>query len=211
MVSMVPTIQLLPLFPLSKIVLFPGHTLLLHIVEFCHRTMIGDILEGSHCFGVVNKNPTNGNMESIGVCAEVVRFQNFSNDHMELIISGQKRFRILKYTKEKPYKIGLVEWLQDKRTTQNLYPLSNEVKQLLQDVIHLSAKLMNQEVGLPNNLPILPLELSYLIGASLRGMATEQQILLETQETQNRLQRELKILTIIRNHLAAKVSLKDIF
>ncbi len=211
MVLLVPAIQPLPLLPLSKIVLFPGRIVLLHIVDFCYRTMINNILEGDRCFGVVKDDPISGDMENVGVCVEVIRFQKFPNDRMELIISGQKRFRILKYTKEKPYKTGLTEWLEDKATTKNLYPLSSEVKQLLQDIIHLSEKLINQEIGLPNNLPTLPLELSYLVGSSLRGLIREQQILLETQETENRLQKELKNLIIIRNYLAAKVSVKGIF
>ena len=67
---------------------------------------------------------------------------------------------------------------------------------------------MNQEIGLPSNLPMLTLELSYLVGASLRGLV---RILLETQKTENRLQRELKNLIIARNHLAAKASVKSIF
>jgi ATP-dependent Lon protease len=51
--------------------------------------------------------------------------------------------------------------------------------------------------------------LSYWVASYLYGAATEQQTLLELQDTAARLERETEILTSTRNHLAARTVLKD--
>lgn len=75
----------------------------------------------------------------------------------------------------------------------------------------MSAKLTDQNIELPDDLPDLPIELSYWIASNLYGVAAEQQALLELQDTAERLQRESEILTSTRNHLAARTVLKDTF
>lgn len=82
---------------------------------------------------------------------------------------------------------------------------------MLKDVVHLSAKLYDQKIELPEDLPSLPVELSYWVASNLYGVATEQQALLEMQDTKDRLQREVEILTSTRNHFAARTALKDAF
>jgi ATP-dependent Lon protease len=70
--------------------------------------------------------------------------------------------------------------------------------------------LTSQEIELPESIPDLPLELSYWVASNLYGVATEQQALLEMQDTGARLERESEILTSTRNHLAARTALKDV-
>jgi ATP-dependent DNA helicase RecQ len=65
-------------------------------------------------------------------------------------------------------------------------------------------------IDLPDDLPSLPLELSYWVAGNLYGVAAEQQALLEMQNTGDRLRRESEILTSTRNHLAARTALKDV-
>ncbi|MGL5035556.1 MAG: LON peptidase substrate-binding domain-containing protein, partial [Microcystaceae cyanobacterium] len=77
------------------------------------------------------------------------------------------------------------------------------------DVVKLSAKLTDQKLELPDDVPVLPLELSYWVAGNLYGVASEQQGLLEIQDTAVRLQREAEILISTRNHLAARTALKD--
>ena len=89
--------------------------------------------------------------------------------------------------------------------------MADSVAQLLRDVVRLSAKLTEQEIELPDTIPDLPLELSYWVASNLYGVAEEQQILLEMQDTAARLEREAEILTSTRNHLAARTVLKDTF
>lgn len=199
----------LPLFPLPEVVLFPGRPLPLHIFEFRYRIMMNTVLEDDRRFGVLMVDPISGEVAKVGCCAEVIRFQKLPDDRMKIITLGQQRFRVLEYVREKPYRVGLVEWIEDESPTEDLRPLAKEVDKLLRDVVHLSAKLTDQKIELPDDLPGLPLELSYWVAGNLYGVATEQQTLLEMQDTIARLQREAEILTSTRNHLAARTALKD--
>jgi ATP-dependent Lon protease len=77
--------------------------------------------------------------------------------------------------------------------------------------VRLSAKITEQNIEIPEELPDLPTELSYWVASNLYGVAGEQQSLLEMQDTAARLEREAEILTTTRNHLAARSVLKDTF
>ncbi|MGB3491516.1 MAG: LON peptidase substrate-binding domain-containing protein [Elainellaceae cyanobacterium] len=199
----------LPLFPLSELVLFPGCPLPLHIFEPRYRIMMQTILQSDRRFGVLMVDPSEGKVADVGCCAEVVQYHRLSDDRMDIMTVGQQRFRVLEYVREKPYYVGLVEWLEDEPTERDMKGLATEVGQLLQDVVHLSAKLTGQAIELPDDIPDLPRELSYWVANNLYGVASEQQILLEMQSTETRLGREAEILSSTRNHLAARTALKD--
>ena len=156
-------------------------------------------------------DPTKGTIANVGCCAEILHYQRLPDDRIKLLALGQQRFRVLEYVREKPYRVGLVEWIEDQPPAKDLRPLASDVEQLLRDVVRLSAKLTEQEIELPNDLPDLPTELSYWIASNLYGVAPEQQALLEIQDTVARLEREAEILTSTRNHLAARSVLKDTF
>ncbi|MFM6190474.1 MAG: LON peptidase substrate-binding domain-containing protein [Planktothrix sp.] len=199
----------LPLFPLPEVVLFPGRPLPLHIFEFRYRIMMNTILNTDRRFGVLMFDPTQGQVASVGCCAEIIQYQRLPDDRMKMLTLGQQRFRVLEAVREKPYLVGLVEWIEDEPPQQDLRPLATEVERLLRDVVHLSGKLMEQNIELPDDIPDLPTELSYWVASNLYGVATEQQTLLEMQNTVARLEREVEILTSTRNHLAARTALKD--
>jgi ATP-dependent Lon protease len=199
----------LPLFPLPEVVLFPGRPLPLHIFEFRYRIMMNTILESDRRFGVLMFDPEKNQPVTVGCCAEIIHFQRLPDDRMKVLTLGQQRFRVLEYVREKPYRVGLVQWIEDQPPTQDLRPLARQVEQLLKDVVRLSAKLTDKRMELPDDIPSLPTELSYWVGSNLYGVPREQQALLEMQNTANRLDREIEILTSTRNHLAARTALKD--
>lgn len=201
----------LPLFPLSEVVLFPGHPLPLHIFEFRYRMMMNTIINSDRRFGVQMVDPETGRAAEVGCCAEILRYQRTSDGRWKIWTAGQQRFRVLEYVREKPYYVGLVEWIEDVPPDRDLRELSTQVEQLLRDVVRLSGKLMEREIELPEDLPSLPTELSYWVAGNLYGVAEEQQALLEMVDTCERLQRESEILTTTRNHLAARTVLKDTF
>ncbi|WP_413163750.1 LON peptidase substrate-binding domain-containing protein [Capilliphycus salinus ALCB114379] len=201
----------LPLFPLPEVVLFPAIPLPLHIFEFRYRIMMNTILESDRRFGVLMFDPTQGQVASVGCCAEIIQHQRLPDDRLKMITLGQQRFRVLETVREKPYLVGLVEWIEDEPPQQDLRPLATEVEGLLRDVVRLSSKLMDQSIKLPEDIPSLPTELSYWVASNLYGVPAEQQALLELQDTAARLQREAEILSSTRSHLAAKTVLKDTF
>jgi ATP-dependent Lon protease len=201
----------IPLFPLPEVVLFPTRPLPLHIFEYRYRIMMNTILESDRKFGVLMVDPVKGTVANVGCCAEIVHHQRLPDDRIKMVTLGQQRFRVLEYVREKPYRVGLVEWLEDETPSQDLQPLATVVEHLLRDVVRLSAKLTDQNIELPEDLPDLPVELSYWVASNLYGVASEQQALLEMLDTSARLERESEILTSTRNHLAARTVLKDTF
>ena len=207
--SSIAAIRELPLFPLPEVVLFPSRPLPLHIFEFRYRIMMNTILENDRRFGVLMFDPVRGEIANIGCCAEIVHYQRLPDDRMKIWTLGQQRFRVLEYVREKPYRVGLVEWIEDSPPTSDLRPTAQKVEKLLRDVVHLSAKLYDREIELPKDLPSDPVEISYWIASNLYGVASEQQALLEMENTLDRLRREIEILTSTRNHFAARTALKD--
>jgi ATP-dependent Lon protease len=201
----------LPIFPLPEVVLFPGRPLPLHVFEFRYRIMINTILASDRRFGVLMVDPIKGTIANVGCCAEVIHYQRLPDDRIKMLTLGQQRFRVLEYVREKPYRVGLVEWIEDEPPSKDLRPIAAELEQLLRDVVRLSAKLTDQNIELPDDLPALPTELSYWVASNLYGVAPKQQSLLEVQDTVARLEREVEILTSTRNHLAARSVLKDTF
>ena len=155
-------------------------------------------------------DPSTGEIAKVGCCAEVIHYQRMPDDRMKIMTLGQQRFRVLDYVRETPYRVGLVEWIEDEPVEENLLPLADEVDQLLRDVVKLSAKLTSQDIDFPDDIPDLPLELSYWVASTLYGVSLEQQSLLEMQNTMSRLEREAEILTSTRNNLAARTTLKDV-
>ncbi|NJL45999.1 MAG: LON peptidase substrate-binding domain-containing protein [Leptolyngbyaceae cyanobacterium SM2_3_12] len=204
------SVRELPLFPLPELVLFPGRHLPLHIFEFRYRMMMNTILQSDRRFGVLMVDPTTGIPAQVGCCAEILHYQRMPDDRLKVLTLGQQRFRVLSPVREKPYLVGMVEWLEDKPAERDLTPLAADVDRLLRDVVRLSAKLTSQDIDLPDNIPDLPTELSYWVASNLHGVALEQQSLLEMEDTGDRLEREAEILTSTRNHLAARTALKEI-
>jgi len=200
----------LPLFPLPELVLFPGRRLPLHIFEFRYRILMNTILQGDRRFGVLMVDPNTGEIAKVGCCAEVIHYERMPDDRMKIMTLGQQRFRVLDYVRETPYRVGLVEWIEDEPVEEDLEPLADEVDQLLRDVVRLSAKLTSQDIEFPEDIPDLPLELSYWVASTLYGVSLEQQSLLEMQNTLKRLTREAEILKSTRNNLAARTALKDV-
>ncbi len=205
------SVRELPLFPLPELVLFPGRPLPLHIFEYRYRMMMNTILETDRRFGVLMWDSETNEPAKVGCCAEVLQYERLPDDHMNVLTLGQQRFRVLEYVREKPYRVGLVEWIEDQTPPQDLRPLARDVEQILRDVVHLYGKLSGQEMTLPDELPTLPRELSFWVAHTLNGASEEQQALLETQDTQARLERELEILSMTRSQLAARTVLKDTF
>ena len=206
------SVRELPLFPLPDVVLFPQQLLPLHIFESRYRMLLQTVLETDKRFGIVRINPETGEMAEIGCCAEVLQHQTADDGRSYIVTLGQQRFRLLNITRETPYRTAMVSWLEDEpvEDAPQLNNLRDQVDAALKDVVSLTAKLQNREVELPEDLPDLPRELSFWIGAHLDQAAAEQQSLLELTDTQERLERQFELLDHTRRQLAARTVLMDL-
>ncbi|MBV8550808.1 MAG: LON peptidase substrate-binding domain-containing protein [Acidobacteriaceae bacterium] len=106
-----PQYELIPLFPLS-LVLLPGMPLPLHIFEERYKEMIGDVMPVDGEFGVVRAKD-NG-IVNIGCTARVERVvRQYPDGRLDLLAVGQRRFRIVALDEEKSYLRAEVEFFND--------------------------------------------------------------------------------------------------
>ena len=106
----------------------------------------------------------------------------------------------------------MVSWIEDEPVDNisELQSLAATVTQALKDVVELTGKLTDSKSSLPDDLPDLPRELSFWIGAHLGGpVADQQQDLLELISTRTRLEQEFEMLDETRRQLAARTVLRD--
>jgi ATP-dependent Lon protease len=165
-------------------------------------------------FGIIRWDPQNQRMAEVGCCAEILHCQTQDDDRSNIVTMGQQRFRVLDIVREAPFRVGLVSWIQDEvdQSRDDLDQLAANVGQALRDVVELTGKLVGKPTPLPSDLPDLPRELSFWIGAHLGGpVADHQQALLEMTDTAERLQQEYELLDHTRRQLAARTAIKDSF
>lgn len=206
------SVRELPLFPLPDVVLFPSDVLPLHIFESRYRMMLQSVLETDRRFGVVRWDPRSQSMASIGCCAEVIQHQTGEDGRSNIVTLGQQRFRVLNVTRETPFRTAMVSWIEDDpvEDMNSLHSLTESVASALKDVVELTGKLTDSPTALPEDLPDLPRELSFWIGAHLGGpVADQQQELLELTSTRSRLEQEFSMLDETRRQLAARTVLRD--
>ena len=204
----------LPLFPLPDVVLFPQEVLPLHIFESRYRIMLRSVLDTDSRFGVVRWDPITKTMSDVGCCAEIIKCQTAEDGRSNIVTLGQQRFRVLEVIREAPFVSAMVSWIEDEevQNPDELKQLSESVLMALRDVVLLTGKLRDSETVLPDDLPDLPRELSFWIGAHLAGpVAKEQQHLLEMKNTWDRLKREFDMLDHTRKQLAARTVIKETF
>ncbi len=103
--------QLLPLFPLS-VVLLPAMPLPLHIFEDRYKEMMADVIAEEGEFGVVLAKDEG--IVNIGCTASVVNvLRKYPDGRLDLLAAGQRRFRIESLDQEKAYLRASVEFFDD--------------------------------------------------------------------------------------------------
>ncbi len=92
--------EYLPLFPLDA-VLFPDMLLPLHIFEQRYKEMIRQSLQDSSAFGIVYAHDEM--VERIGCTAKVSKvIKRYPDGRMDIVASGEQRFRVLVFNSELP-------------------------------------------------------------------------------------------------------------
>jgi ATP-dependent Lon protease len=176
--------------------------------------LLRTVMQEDRRFGIIRWDPQNQRMAEVGCCAEILHCQTQDDDRSNIVTMGQQRFRVLDIVREAPFRVGLVSWIQDEvdQSRDDLDQLAANVGQALRDVVELTGKLVGKPTPLPSDLPDLPRELSFWIGAHLGGpVADHQQALLEMTDTAERLQQEYELLDHTRRQLAARTAIKDSF
>jgi uncharacterized protein len=116
--------DLLPLFPLPNVVLFPNVFLPLHIFEPRYRQMIADAVLGDRMIGMVLLRPGwehdyegRPPVYPIGCSGVITHVEQLADGRYNIVLRGLERFRILDEEHDLPYRRGIVEGLSERPLT----------------------------------------------------------------------------------------------
>jgi Lon protease-like protein len=114
--------DLLPLFPLPNVVLFPNVFLPLHIFEPRYREMVADALAGDRMIGMVLLQPGwepgyegRPPVYPIGCSGVITHAERLPDGRFNIVLHGIERFRILREDHSRSYRRAVVELLPDAR------------------------------------------------------------------------------------------------
>lgn len=189
--------RVIPLFPLHT-VLFPGMWLPLRVFEERYKSLVRDCRQRDMTFGIAlirSGDEVGGPAEPhlIGTLARIERVTPLDDGQMVLQTQGIQRFRVVRViADEKPYLLGEVEMLEEDRPRPDL-PAALQTQALYEKYLELLRSLGGQiaEVslsGADSNF------LSWLVAATLMIGPDERQALLQIDETEARLSREVALL-----------------
>ena len=188
----------LPLFPL-RVVLIPHNALPLHVFEDRYKLMIGRCLDEKSPFGVVlirSGEEVGGPAEphDVGTVARISRAQRLPDGRMNLLVFGERRFRILALDTSEPYLIGDVEPVESiGGATPEARDAARQVAERFAEHFRLSMAVTDQwmrDLDLPSDADIL----ADFVAGHIDVDADIKQELLETLSVPERLRREIELL-----------------
>ena len=112
--------DLLPIFPLPNVVLFPSVFLPLHIFEPRYREMVADAIASDRLIGMVLLRPGwQSDYEGrppvypIGCSGVITHVERMADGRYNIVLRGLERFRILEEDHSKSYRRAIVEPIVD--------------------------------------------------------------------------------------------------
>jgi len=194
----------LPLFPLERVVLFPGMLLPLHIFEERYKMMIASCQVSEAPFGVllIRSGEEVGPAATparIGCTARLTRVDRFPDGTMDILAVGQHRFTL----RETPRLAADGYLVAQARITTDEESASQVPAQLAAAVAaefrtYWAAVTERRRRGAASQgeieLPGAPVALSFHVAAGIRVDPREQQQLLGIDDVTARLERELQLL-----------------
>lgn len=184
---------------LVEAVLFPGSKLPLTIFDERDKRLLEDCLVGDRTIGVTllrKRSPFElTDFCDVGTIARIVHAEINQENQIVVVLKGEQRFRLIEIIQSEPYWVGRVEIFPARFSfiSPQLTHLANRLSAMLYRYIELreiADKLSLADMMLPTDL----LTLGYRIGSLLDVPLREKQELLETEDVNELLLRELEIL-----------------
>ncbi|MBX7185778.1 MAG: LON peptidase substrate-binding domain-containing protein [Vicinamibacteria bacterium] len=135
--------EIIPLFPLPGVALFPDLPLPLHIFEPRYRAMLKDALEGSRFIGIVQIRPGSPAVDgvpspifSIGCAGRIEGVAELEDGRSNIVLRGVSRFHIDEELPEgRPYRVARVsplieKVLDEEALTESLARVLHEIGQI---------------------------------------------------------------------------------
>ncbi|XP_062211504.1 uncharacterized protein LOC133912670 [Phragmites australis] len=196
---------------------FPGTTLQLQVYEFRYRIMMQTLLQEGLKFGVIYSDK-NGRMADVGCIVHVIECERLVDDRFFLTCVGENRFRVVGVIRTKPYVVARIQVLNDQPGSEphdDLGSLMQQVEQHLKNVAMLSDKLSWNPRGDHQAEQLRRLHsaasFSFLVARLFIDDRSEQQALLQMDDTTQRLAREGRYLERKSKYLAAIAAINDAF
>ena len=204
----------IPIFPLSNLVLFPNIVVPLHIFEERYKMMINTCIEHDEAFGLVllrsgAEEENEGTIHRVGVTVRIVQVERLDDGRMNILVEGESRFRIHRFTQQTPYWKASIDLFEDDEIRQSIESLYDEVARLYRKVAELSAILSaskESELALPES----PADLSFMVTYVLDLDSEEKQKLLEITSTGERLRALVNHLTDAIGKLEQQIAYKEL-
>jgi len=180
----------IPIFPLP-LVMFPHVIIPLHIFEERYRLMINNCIEAAETFGIVFIPAGNSEDETtirrVGVTAKVVQFDRLDDGRLNIMVAGEKRFQVRRFTGNSPFWKAEVEYFEDDQETgDELQESYEETVRLYREASKLAAKLRGVELD-EIRISESPELMSYMVSYVLGVEPEPKQELLEMTSTTGRL------------------------
>lgn len=220
------------IFPLGM-VLNPGAVIPLHIFEMRYRQLFSQAWDGDTKVGVVMYDRERNQWARVGTFCQVTEFQTQPDGRIFTVNEGDARFRVLKVTRagsQMQFAKALVEYHDDLDSDEDLTQLEDEVWTSLKQVLKLSNELYGKHLDLRDKIKALaPGEglsedggqrpegsesarqrlFSFAVCQVLDMPILDQQLMLQMQNTSERLRKQLELLQQAQQFLSAQVSLKN--
>ena len=111
---------LLPIFPLPNVVFFPRIILPLHIFEPRYKHMVREVLQNERSLGMVLLQQGWQNdylgaplVHKIGCMGRIETYEKLPEGRFNILLNGVRRFEILRFVQEKPYRLAVVKLLEE--------------------------------------------------------------------------------------------------
>jgi Lon protease-like protein len=139
--------DLLPLFPLPNVVLFPNVFLPLHIFERRYREMIADAVAGDRMIGMVLLRPGwEDDYEGrppvfpLGCSGVITHVERLPDGRYNIVLRGLERFRIVQEDHSRRYRRGLVEPVAERTLSEEDFAAIRRLRGQLEGMLAASAR-----------------------------------------------------------------------
>ena len=211
--------ETLPILPLRNTVLFPGVVIPITAGRDKSIKLIDDANKGSKVIGVVSQkdetieDPKAKDIHKTGTVARILRVLKMPDGNTTVIIQGKKRFKITEVITEKPYINATVREVPEKTpdiTDQEFTAIIDSIKDLALQIIKESPNIPSEASFAIKNIESNSFLINF-VSSNMNLSVEEKQVLLETNDLQERALATLKYMNIefqkleLKNDIQSKV------
>jgi len=198
--TMIKLPDIVPIFPLPNVVLFPDVDLPLHIFEPRYREMVTDAMDGNRLIGMTVlrgdwRREYHGSPEiyPVGCVGKIDSLSPLADGRYNLILHGVCVFSVVEEVPGKAYRRARVEWRTDESSHEEIAPkLFARLRSGVSRLIAMAGR--DEPEDLWHQLPTDPGRLVNTLAFALELSALEKLALLECTDVEARTERLLEVI-----------------